>query len=380
MKILLATALYPPEIDEVSAYSQIVAEQLAAKNEVTVLAYASHWEKSSKAKIVVVNKKRPLFVRLLAFTWRLFSLSGKADVIYVQNSVAVSLPAIIAALFSRKPVIINFIEDEAWKRALNLNLYYGALDEFLADKSINGKIKLIKLLQGFALRKATKVLLSSEALADLLNKYYKVSKEKIIVNYQPEANHQVLPFSVEREPKRLFLNFKIFDPLGFKTSVESLALLRTHHPDLLLVIAGDIFDEKEFADLAHELGVEDMIDFLGHISKAEEWYHRKSSTAGLYLNSGFDFSHSISKNFSAALPTVSFASPLAREFIFDHKNGILVDAGDAEALAEAIDKLLKDKAFSAELILRANSDWEEKFSWEKHSHHLNSIFSSILRN
>ena len=66
---------------------------------------------------MTATKRLPLFIRMVIFTIKLFIASRGADVIYVQKAAAAGLPAVIVGLLCRIPVVVNFINGEAWERA-----------------------------------------------------------------------------------------------------------------------------------------------------------------------------------------------------------------------------------------------------------------------
>ncbi|RJQ35299.1 glycosyltransferase, partial [Candidatus Parcubacteria bacterium] len=361
MKIILATALYPPEIETLSFYSQAIAQQLKSEHELTVLAYATHFEKTAGINIIAVNKRQPIFFRLLGFSWQLFKLSRKADLIYVQNSLAVSLPAVVVKFFRRIPVVINFAEDEAWKRSLALGINKTSLDNFLAKSHGNRKIKLIMALQSWTLRRAARVQVGSQTLANLMVKYYKVSQKNIVINYPVELEHESLPFAVSKKEQQLFTNFCLPDWTALDTLMQAIALLKTKFLNLKLVVAGDFLANDKLHERIKELSIVDNIYFLGRISQVEKWYWRKASELYVSGLAGFDFSHDITQSILAELPVVATRGDYAREIITDKQNGLLTNISDSQDLADKIETLLNDKTLAKELVSKAKTGLEENF-------------------
>mgnify|MGYP006422718283 FL=1 len=194
MKIIIATPLYPPEIGNISLYCQKLARHLSDKDDLKILTYANQAEIEESLDFVLVDKHQPLFIRLFKYTWKLFKMSKQADLIYVQNAVAAGLPAIIVKYLRKIPVVVNFAEDESWKRSTNLCLSERPIEEFLADRDSSAKNKWIMRIQTLVLRKASKVIVSSKVLADLVANSYKLDKTKITHNYNPEDREEKLPF------------------------------------------------------------------------------------------------------------------------------------------------------------------------------------------
>lgn len=117
MKIVLATPLFPPEIAEPAPYVKELAKRLGALHEVTVVAYAHLPEEVPNVRIVEVDKRRPLLVRLLAFTYMLCRSVRQADVVYAMNGASVELPALLASFVCRTPLIFAVADRAAHERA-----------------------------------------------------------------------------------------------------------------------------------------------------------------------------------------------------------------------------------------------------------------------
>src|SRR3989339_420082 len=141
VKIIIATPLFPPEIESIAIYAKELATRLKAKHQLRVLAYAGNWEEIPDLKIYSINKRQPIFFRL-----------------------------------------INYFEDEALKRARHFSLTEKSWEQFLQKPEANFKINLIRKLQIWVLQRADIVIVSSQALAEVLSKEYKLTKDKIVVN------------------------------------------------------------------------------------------------------------------------------------------------------------------------------------------------------
>lgn len=97
MKIVLATPLYPPDIAEPAPYIKELARRLGAEHEVVVVTYGRLPERVPGVRVVAVDKRHTLFVRLLLYTIALWRESKKEAVVYAQSGASVELPAIVAA-------------------------------------------------------------------------------------------------------------------------------------------------------------------------------------------------------------------------------------------------------------------------------------------
>jgi Glycosyl transferase 4-like domain len=117
MKIVLATPLYPPEIAEPAPYVKELAKRLTKLHEVTVVAYARLPEAVPGLRIIAVDKRRLLLVRLLAYFFALLRAARRADLVYAMNGASVELPAIFATFFIGRPFVFHVGDTAAHERA-----------------------------------------------------------------------------------------------------------------------------------------------------------------------------------------------------------------------------------------------------------------------
>ncbi|MEK7101812.1 MAG: glycosyltransferase [Patescibacteria group bacterium] len=117
MKIVLATPLYPPEIAEPAPYVKELAKRLSGRHAVTIVAYTRLPEKVSGVSIIVVDKHKPLFIRLVVYFFTLLRAAWHADIVYAMNGASVELPAALVALVTRRPFVFHIGDSAAHERA-----------------------------------------------------------------------------------------------------------------------------------------------------------------------------------------------------------------------------------------------------------------------
>src|SRR3569832_25851 len=183
MRIVLATPIYPPEIGGPATYTKELATRLASSEQVTIVAYADKAEVVEGAKLVLVAKSQGLVSRLWQFFVVLLREAKGAQVIYVQNAVAAGLPAVLAGMLLRKPVMLKFVGDEAWERATQAGKTKKNLAEFLAAPDGGLQSSIFISIQRYVLNHVSAVVPPSQFLGDILSANYGVAPSKIHVNY-----------------------------------------------------------------------------------------------------------------------------------------------------------------------------------------------------
>jgi glycosyltransferase involved in cell wall biosynthesis len=378
MKIVIATPIYPPEIGGPATYTKELCVRLHQEHEITVVAYTNVREAFSGTTLVPVSKNHPLLVRLIKYFLTLWNISKNKDLIYVQNAMAAGLPTAIVSIFRGIPFILKFVGDEAWERATQAKKTNKKLEDFLANPEGGIKIKLMMIVQGFVLRKASIVTTPSAYLSEELVKAYRVDPKKAIVNYNAAEETEILPFEPKRIKHQIATTARLVAWKGVEGIIRATQILKRKFPDIKFVIAGEGPEMDKLKNLSKELGIEDSVKFLGKVSRAETWRLRQESEVYV-LNSTYEgLPHTVLTSFAAMIPTVATNISGTNEAIYHEKTGLLVEPGDDLELANAIERLFTDKELSQKLIQNGAELLKNKFSWEAHLKELNHFFQSVV--
>lgn len=378
MKIVLATPIYPPEIGGPATYTKELAERLHEKHDLTIVAYTDVREPFPGTRLVPISKRRPLPIRLIKFFLAVLRESREADVVYVQNAMAAGLPVALASTFLRKPFVLKFVGDEAWERATQHKLTKKRLEEFLKSPEGNWKTKVMMAIQGFVLRRAKVVTTPSAYLSEEIIRAYGVRPEQAVVNYNAADDTEVLPFEPKRVPHQIATTARLVAWKGIDGIMKALSIVRKKYPDAKLVVAGDGPEQESLERLKRELGLEESVVFLGKVSRAETWQLRKNSEVYV-LNSTYEgLPHTVLTSFAAEIPTIATNISGTNEAVYHEKTGLLVEPGNDEELARAIERLFEDRPLAQKLVENGSKLLKEKFSWETHIENLQNILKSAL--
>lgn len=150
----------------------------------------------------------------------------------------------------------------------------------------------------------------------------------------------------------------------YKRPLEVLYLLKSllgKFDNLKLFIIGNGPEEENMKRLTNKLNVQNYVEFMGRLSTNELAEIVASSWINIHTSITEGWGFSILEAASAGTPTVAFDVPGVRDAVEEGQNGIKVEDGNREALAEAAYKILinPEKWFLSSIKIA------KKYSWDK---------------
>ncbi|MGA6960218.1 MAG: glycosyltransferase family 4 protein [Candidatus Acidiferrales bacterium] len=151
---------------------------------------------------------------------------------------------------------------------------------------------------------------------------------------------------------------------GADELIRAVAQLRTRFPDLNLAVVGGGDDLSRLKKLVLDLNASDAVHFLEGISRRElgACYSHADIFALPSTGEGFGF---------VFLEAMAFAKPLvgaqaggATDLVADGVNGLLVPPHDPPALAQALERLLRDESLRANLGRKGVQIIREKYRFD----------------
>lgn len=290
------------------------------------------------ARIPVV---RALF-RLPAYLARLWRAAGRSDVLHVMANSGWSwhlfaVPAIWIGRSRRVPTVVNYRGGEA--------------ETFLRRAA-----PVVR----FSMRRASALVVPSGFL------------RQVFASFGMEA--RIVPNIIDLDrfyPAREALDgvhvvvARNLEPLyDIGTGLRAMALLLKRHPGARMSVAGSGPEERRLAQLAGELGIAARVDFTGRLDSSEMADLYRSATLNLNTALADNMPNSILEALASGLPVVS-TDVGGVPFLVRHEDtALLVPAGDAAAMADAMARVIDDRALRQRLI-RNGLDYARDFTWQR---------------
>ena len=168
---------------------------------------------------------------------------------------------------------------------------------------------------------------------------------------------------------------------GVDVFLEALALVPGLHGLLVGGLPGDR-DEARLKTLAHTLGIDDRVTFAGLVPRAEVDQLVRTATVCVVPtvdtpSSRYTSPLKLFEYMASGRPVIISDLPPVREVVEDEQTALLVPPGNAGKLAEALQRLLGDKALATRITRRA-SEVVSKYSWVRRAERLEELFQTVV--
>jgi glycosyltransferase involved in cell wall biosynthesis len=246
----------------------------------------------------------------------------------------------------------------------------GSRRELNPDKS-PGQIALQRL----AYRAATKVVANSRAAREILEREG-LARESIAVipNGVDLASYRA--GRPVRQIRTVATVANLRHEKGHETLIAAAAALVPNHPSLRFRIIGDGPRRTDLEALVRAHGLAAHVEFLGH----REDVPALLAEADLFVlpSRSEAFPNGAIEAMASALPVVASATGGLLDLIEHGRTGILVPAGDSNALAGAIGALIAAPERAADLGAAAREDVQQRFSFERMVSAFEDVYLSSL--
>jgi glycosyltransferase involved in cell wall biosynthesis len=340
MRVLIVSGIWPPDVGGPASHAPEVASFLLERGHgvevVTTARTAPEPEDYPVQWMPRTIPKGLLHVRTAAL---IRSRAALADVVYTTGMFGRSAAGALAA---RRPFVVKLTADPAFERSRRRGLVAGDVEDFQVGGG--GLVPaLLRRARNAELRRAAHVFCPSAYLRELAVSWG-VPRHRVSVLPNPAPAAPALPPREELK-RRLDVNGATLAFAGRLTAQKSLhlaveALAQTH--GVSLVIAGEGPDRPALERLSAQLGVGGRVRFVGPQPRRRVLELFRAADATVLSSSWENFPHTVVEALSVGTPVVATRTGGVAEVVRHEHNGLLVEPGDAAALAAEIRRFFAD--------------------------------------
>ena len=310
-------------------------------------------------------------------------LEEKIDLLIVRD-----LPLVLIGILIKKkhkiPLVLDMAENYPAMYRMRLEKGgLGAITNFILKNP-----SLMELVENIATRNSDHIFVVVEESAKRLigkgaNKHKisivsntpKLEKFNLVLN-RPDNNHH--------SSQKFIIGFVGYmqKGRGLETIIFALKILKKKGLPVFIIFVGDGDYLPQLQALAKQYNVSSLINFTGWVDHSQVPNIIAKCDAGIIPHVKNDHTDTTVPNklfdFMASYKSVivSNAAPLKR-IVAEENCGVVFEAGNENDLANAIEKVVKDKEVCFQMGLRGRKAVEEQYNWEKDSIVLNKVVNEL---
>ena len=362
MRVLITSPVFPPDLGGPATYVPSLGRFLVERgHEVRVLAFCSDPAPEGYPFPVETISRGSLPVRYLRAFWRVLRTAGWADVVYVQEHLA--LLHVLAARLRMRRVVIRIMVDGAWEISHRKGWCEGDTITAFQGKRYGFKVGLARFLQRRWWGMCARIVCCSDFLRGILTDSYGVAPDKAVTVLNAYHGPSADDVTESRAEARAALGLAAGTRyvltacrlMGWKRVDGIIRALSELPEDVTLLVAGDGDMLGAWTTLAEELGLGDRVRFLGNVPHAQIPLHIRAADV-FVLNSEYEgLSHTLLEVQALGTPMIASGVCGNPEVIEDGVNGLLVEPDDHQGLARAIERVLDEPGLAEQFVAESHA-------------------------
>jgi glycosyltransferase involved in cell wall biosynthesis len=314
------------------------------------------------------------------------------DIVHAHATSAF-LYALLRPLMGKKPYVVHVHGTTAGVTEAFKASHYAML-----GRSQKQKFRTwVSLRRQKAVWKRADVLIAvSENIADELERFYEIPREKIRVvhngvdvNVFKPVNEEVKrnarkKVGLRGEPIILYVGH-LSPRKGLQYLLEAVPRVVKEFPEALFVIVGgtpEFVEERDYRQIwieqASKLGVSRNVFFAGEVRHKDTLDYYSSADVFVFPTLYEGLAKALLEAMACGLPIVTTIVGGNPDVILHEENGILIEPGKTNMLADMLVRLLLNKSYAKKLGKKARETVEKDFTWKTAAIKLMNIYKEVL--
>jgi glycosyltransferase involved in cell wall biosynthesis len=218
------------------------------------------------------------------------------------------------------------------------------------------------------------IVLSSQWLEWMNTIINNKNKVSIVYNAVPKLK---MPVNKNRQKQRILFLGRLGQRKGVDDLISAFFKVAKKFPRAELHLGGD-GDLAMYQSQVLALGISDKVFFLGWVAGAKKIQCLADATVYCLPSYNEGFPMGVLEAMSADVAVVASTAGGIPDAITDHEEGLLIEAGDVDSLANALTTMLDDEGKRERYVAAAKVKFENNFSPEVIIPQLKGIYQELL--
>ncbi len=319
----------PPPFGGMANQARQLTELLSAEGvSVTIVQTNAPYQPGFIGRIRVVRA----FFRIVPYLLRLWRVAGRVDLLHIFANSGWSwqlftAPAVWIAWMRNTPVIINYRGGEA--------------QDYLSES-----IRWVRP----TLKRADGIIVPSGFLQEVFTEFG-IGTE-IIPNIIDLDRFKSCPQRRERYQSgpHLVVTRNLESIYNIQTAIYAVSILSKTVSGVRLYVAGDGPQRAQLHELVRQLELEDTVTFTGKLTPEEIANLYQEADIMLNPTTVDNMPNSVLESLACGIPVITTDVGGIPFIVEDGKTALMVEVGDAEAMAAQVNRLLKDRSLFDTLV------------------------------
>jgi glycosyltransferase involved in cell wall biosynthesis len=351
VRVLIVSGIWPPDVGGPATHAPEVAAFLRGRgHEVEVVTTADREPVPEAYPVRWIDRGVPIGLRHLRTLALVRTCAARSDVVYTTGMFGRSAAGSVLA---RRPYVVKLTADPAYERSRRRGFFSGSLEQFQRGGG-GHRSAVLRAARDSELGRAAHVLCPSEYLCRLaLGWGLGTERVTLLPNPTPALpslpNREVLRERLGLSGPTLAFAGRLTRQKALDVALDALALA----DGVSLVVAGEGNERAAIERRAKQLRLGGRVRLLGPQPR-ETVLELFSAADALLLSSAWEnFPHTVVEALAVGTPVVATTAGGVGEVIEHERNGLLVQPGDADALARAINRYFADEGLRTRLRAHA---------------------------
>jgi glycosyltransferase involved in cell wall biosynthesis len=343
VKVVVVSGIWPPDVGGPASHAPELADFLHGRgHEVVVVTTAARAPGPRPYAVDWTPRRYPPGIRHFVGAGLVHRAAQGADVVYSTGMLGRSA---LGSRIAGVPLVQRLAGDPAYERALRRGLTSAPLDRFQREDGT--QIRLLRRSRDLALKRAARIVVPSEAFAAVVAGWG-IDRGRIEVVPHAVAAPELGERDELRRRHGLEGPTLVFAGRLVPQKALAVALEAVQRNDgVTLLLAGDGPERAKVEAQARAL--DGRARFLGAQPRATVFELLRAADATLLSSDWESFGLVVAEALAVGTPVLAAAAGGVGEVLEDGRNGLLVPAGDVEALAGAIGRFFSDQALREHL-------------------------------